>query len=377
MSNINDYLSWRGDVPITKETPFNEVDSMIMARFSYLIFDRIEMNEEETIKTISSKMKKFKNEEFHFNGDKELITKLGQSARFKNMKVTDYIENNEKENEKQFAAVVIHIDKNEMYVSYIGTNAFIYGWKEDFNLAYMENIPCQIEGKSYLKKVAEKYKDKKIRIGGHSKGGNVAIYSAITTNENIKKRIIKVYNYDGPGFKEEFISKYENEDIINKVETYFPQDSIIGRILNHKEKCSIIYSNAKGIMQHDIYSWQVFGTKPEYEKKLTNASEIMNITVTTWLDNTTDEQRKIFFDTIFELLYSTEANTFGEISNNLSKSLAAIHKKYSQISKEDKQMITNVVKIFVKTYFKQFIPQKREIKIDLHLPKTGHLGLQK
>jgi len=129
MSNINDYLSWRGDVPITKETPFNEVDSMIMARFSYMIFDRIKMNEEETIKSISTKMKRFKNEEFRFNGDKELITKLGQSARFKNMRVTDYVENNEKENEKQFASILIHTGEHEMYVSYIGTDASIYGWK--------------------------------------------------------------------------------------------------------------------------------------------------------------------------------------------------------------------------------------------------------
>lgn len=366
MSNINDYLSWRGDVPITNETPFNEIDSMIMARFSYLVFDKIEISEEETIKTISSKMKKIKNEEFRFNGDKELITKLGQSVRFKNMKVTDYTENNERENEKQFTAIVIHIETKEIYVSYIGTDASIYGWKEDFNLAFMENIPCQIEGKKYLKKIAEKYKDKKIRVGGHSKGGNVAIYSAITADEDVQKRIIKVYNYDGPGFKEDFIKKHENDDIIEKIETYFPQDSIIGRILNHMEKCSIVNSTEKGLMQHDIYSWQVHGTNPIYEQKLTNASEIMNIAVTNWLDSTTDEQRKVFFDTIFDLLYSTNANTFAEISNNLSKSLPAIHKKYVQISKEDKQMIIKVVKVFIKSYFKQAIPTKKEI----HLPKS-------
>lgn len=377
MSNINDYLTWRGDVSITKETPFNEIDSMIMARFSYLTFDKIEMNEEETIKTISSKMKKLKNEEFHFNGDKELITKLGQSTRFKNMKVTDYVKNNERENEKQFAGIVVHTGKNEIYVSYIGTDDSIYGWKEDFNLAFMENIPCQIEGKNYLKNISEKYRDKKIRIGGHSKGGNVAIYSAITADKEVKDRIIKVYNYDGPGFREDFINKYEEDSIIDKIETYFPQDSIIGRILNHKEKCSIIYSIEKGLMQHDLYSWQVQATKPVYEKKLTKESEIMNIAVTTWLEKTTDEQRKIFFDTIFDLLYSTEANTFGDISNNISKSLSAIHKKYSKVSKEDKQMIINVVKIFIKSYFKQFIPKKKEIKIDLHLPKSSHFRLEK
>ena len=102
MANINDYLSWRGDLPIDEKNSFNEIDSMILARFSYLIFNRIEMNEVETIKTISNKMKDFENEEFRFNGDKELITKLGTSERFKNMKVTDFIEKSEKEIEVNY-----------------------------------------------------------------------------------------------------------------------------------------------------------------------------------------------------------------------------------------------------------------------------------
>lgn len=371
MANINDYLLWRGDVPIRKETPFNEIDSMIIARLSYLIFDKIKMNEEETIHSIANKMSNFQNEEFHFNGDKELIERLGKSIRFKDMKVTDYVENNERENEKQFSAITIHTGRNEIYVSYIGTNASIYGWKEDFNMAFMDNVPCQTEGKTYLRNVSNKYGEAKIRIGGHSKGGNVAIYAAITADKDVKNRILKVYNYDGPGFNENTIEKYGKELIINKIETYFPQDSIIGRLFNHKEKCSVVLSNEKGIMQHDIYSWEVCGTNPVYTKQLTQSSEIMSKTVTNWLDSTTNEQRKIFFDTIFELLYSTNANTFAEISLNLPKSLAIISKKYGEISKEDRQMIIKVTRIFIKSYFKQLLNNERNVVIDVNLPKKA------
>ena len=77
MSNINDYLIWRGDIPIIKDAKFNEVDSMILARFSYLLFDRIRLEKQETIESISKKMNHFKNEEFNYNGDKELILNLG------------------------------------------------------------------------------------------------------------------------------------------------------------------------------------------------------------------------------------------------------------------------------------------------------------
>lgn len=353
MANINNYLEWRGDVPVSKALPINEIDSMILARFSYLLFSKIKMNKKETIKSISDKMKDFKNEEFRYNGDKQLITNLGLSRRFRDMEVTDFVENNEKENEKQFGAIVVHTSEEDMYVSYIGTDSSIYGWKEDFNMAFMENVPCQVEGKKYLEMVAEKYPNKKIRIGGHSKGGNVAIYSAIMVNKEIQNQIIKVYNYDGPGFNKQFIEQYGKNSIINKICTYFPQDSVVGRIMEHKEKYLVALSTEKGILQHDIYSWQIMSTDLIYSPELTNTSQAINKTISNWLENTSNEQRKIFIDTIFDLFYSTEANTFGEMSRNLSTNLPIIYKKYEAISQEDKKMLIDMTKLFAKTYFKE------------------------
>ena len=350
MANINDYLLWRGDIPVSSKFPINEVDSMILARFSYLRFDKIKMNPKETIASISNKMKDFDNDTFLYNGDKELITSLGTSARFRDMEVTDFIKNNNKTAEKQFGAITVHISDKEMYVTFIGTDATIYGWKEDFNMAFMDSVPCQVLGKEYLEEVANKYSKKKIRIGGHSKGGNVAIYSAITAPKEIQSRIIKVYNYDGPGFNKEIINKYKKSSMLQKIETYLPQDSVIGRIMEHKEKCTITLSTEKGIYQHDIYSWQVIGCNPIKSENLTNNSEIINETLNDWLRTTTNEQRKIFFDGIFELFYATDANTFGEISKNLVPNIQKISKQYKTIKEEDRKTIINMIKVFMKAY---------------------------
>ena len=349
MGNINDYLISKGDLSL-KESKFNEIDSMILARISYLRFDKIEIEEKESLESISSKMKDLPNEEFLYNGDKELITNLGQSKRFKDMVVTDYIKTNDKEAEKQFGAVTIHISEKEMYISFIGTDSTIYGWKEDFNMAFMDDVPCQIAGKEYLERIAEKYPDKKIRVGGHSKGGNVAIYSAITANKEVKNRIIKVYNYDGPGFSKEFLKKYENDDFIDKMETYIPQDSIIGRILNHKEKITISLSKEKGIYQHDLYSWQVDKTDMIKSEENTSVSEDFNKLGDEWLETTTPEQRKIFIDAVFELFYSTDANTFGEMKKSLSTNISKILKKYRELDEKDRQIITEMIKIFTSSY---------------------------
>ncbi|MBR3134654.1 MAG: DUF2974 domain-containing protein [Clostridia bacterium] len=360
MANINDYLLWRGDISLSSEHNFNEVDSVILARFSYLRFDKIKMSEVETIESISEKMKNLDNEEFRYNGDKELITYLGKSKRFKDMKVTDYVENNERSLEQQFEAVTIHISDEEMYISYIGTDSSIYGWKEDFNISFMDSVPCQIEGKKYINLIANKYPKKRIRIGGHSKGGNVAIYSAISAKKAIQDRIIKVCNYDGPGFNKDIIKKYKTSSILKKIETFFPQDSVIGRIMYHAEKCTVALSNEKGIYQHDIYSWQVFKDDLVKADNVTANSEIINMTLNDWLEHTTVEQREIFFDEIFDLFYATEANTFGEMSKSLSKNIMTILKKYRGIEENDRKTITSMIKLFVKAYF-QVVRDKEKI----------------
>ena len=350
MANIIDYIKWRGDIPLTKRFPVNEIDSMILARFSYLIFNRIRMKNEETVASIAKKMSGFKNEEFRYNGDKELISNMGDSIRFGNLKVTDFVENNEKESEKQFGAITIHTAKDEMYISYIGTNATLYGWKEDCNMAFMDDVPCQLEGKAYLAMVAEKYPDKNIRIGGHSKGGNVAIYAAVTAEREVQGRIIKVCNYDGPGFSKKQLERFGKAAIIDRIETYFPQDSIIGRMLNHNEKCTVILSDEKGVRQHDIYSWHVLGTAPVNYGQLTRASERMNNTLTNWLENSTSEQRRVFFDSIFEILYSTEADTFAEIQQKMGKNMSLMIKGYGKMPKEDRKTVNQMLRLFVKEY---------------------------
>ena len=352
MSNINDYLVWRGDIPLDSKYIFNDVDSMILARFSYLLFDKIDLKEKETIESISNKMKNFANEDFNYNGDKELITNLGQSARFKDLIVTDYVKNNDFEAERQFSAITIHLSNEEMYISFVGTDGSITGWKEDFNMSFMENIPAQIAAKEYVENVSNKYPDKKLLLGGHSKGGNVAAYSAMFVSRDIQNRIVKVVNYDGPGFRQQTIDSIENKEIVEKIYTYIPQDSVIGRILEHAEGYEVVESVEKGIYQHDIYSWQVKRDRMIKMKNTTNASETINDTMKTWLKTTTPEKRKIFFDSIFEVFYSTSANTFSEIS--WIKNTPKLFETYKGLSEEDRKTITEMLKIFGKLYFASF-----------------------
>ena len=340
MPNINDYLKWRGDLSF-EASPLNEIDNMILSRFSYLPFNKIEMNNGETIDNIVKKLKPFNVEDFNIKGDKPLVDNLCNCTRFKDLKVTDYVENTDLQLEEQFAAITIHLNDEEMYISFCGTDNSIVGWKEDFNLSFMQNIPAQLAGVKYLKAISKKY-DKKMYIGGHSKGGNVAVYSAVFAGPTVQDKIITVTNHDGPGFDETIIERKEYKRILDKLYTYIPQSSVIGRLLEHEEKYKVVKSIEKGIMQHDIYSWQVLGTKIVQMKEVTNGSQLIDKTIKTWLKETSPEQRKNVIDILYNVIESTNVLTMREISATKMKSVAKMYKSYRNLDEKDKKMVNEV-----------------------------------
>ena len=350
MSNIVDYLKWRGDLTFDKD-PINEIDNLIFSRISYLPFEKIQFQDKSKFIEFADQFKTLANEDFYQIDDLDLIAELAKSARFKNLIFSDYFEKLDLVEEKQFAAITVTLPDNEIYISYRGTDASIIGWKEDFNMSFMTNVPSQLEGVNYLEKIAKKYPRKKIRIGGHSKGGNVAVYAGIFCNHKIKNRIIEITNADGPGFDASIINTKEYNEILNKIHTYIPQSSVIGRLLEHEEKYEIIKSTQKGIMQHDIYSWQLEGKKIINISKVTNGSEMVNGLTRTWLKNTTPKQRENFINMAYEIIAKTNVTNVHELSSALLKNIGTVVSTYRNIDESERKELAQVFKTLVKTSF--------------------------
>ena len=343
MSNIIDYLKWRGDLSF-EMSPINEIDNLILARFSYLPFHDIYLEEKENIKSIAKKMKIIPQCNFVWQEDKDFIEELAKSKRFQNLIVSDYVKRLDLDTETQFVAITIWLPNGEKYISFEGTDKTIVGWKEDFNMSFMTNVPAQIEAVKYLELIADKYTCN-FRLGGHSKGGNLALYSAIFCREEIKTRIIDILNADGPGLNKETINDERYKNIVNKVNTYIPQSSVVGRLLEHNEDYEIVESTQKGIMQHDIYSWQVEGTNLIKTSQLTNESHMVNKIVREWLTNTTPEQRGNFINTLYQIIGTTEAKTITEFSAQWLKNIKKIIETYKNMNLEDKKQMEEIIKL--------------------------------
>ena len=368
MANVCDYVKWRGDLSL-EHSEFNEIDNLILSRFSYFPFDEIiKENEVVTIKELSERFRKqdISKLPILWKDDVELFPLMGESERFGTLLATKYINKIDPEQEKQFSAITVLMPDDTIFVSYRGTDNTIVGWKEDLNMSFKSHIASQISAKKYLEIIAQEYPDKKIKIGGHSKGGNIAVYAATFAPKEVKDRIINVYNNDGPGFCEDVIETPEYQEMIKKVHTYIPQSSVIGRLMNHREKYTVVESVQKGIMQHDLYSWQVIGTEFVTLEEVTNGSEFVDKTIKNWLENVEPEKREQVIDVVFDILNTTDAQTMKEIKSNWFTSARTMMTSYKNIDNETKDMIWKAVGELLKSaknnIFEDFpkLPEKEQ-----------------
>ena len=316
MADMLDYLAWRGDIEFP-QLPVNPVDALIFSTLSYIDFkDIVPDNPDQSISLADAAAGLFSLAEpqnrVRVKKDLELLKAVAASARFDNIKMTFYRSILIPEEDTQFAAVTVFLEDGSAYIAFRGTDSTLTGWKEDFNMTFQTSIPAQRLALDYVQEFAAAHPIP-LWMGGHSKGGNLAVYAAAKCGELLQKRIVEVHNQDGPGFSEDMMRDPGYRSILPKLRSFVPQSSVIGMLLEHEEPYRIIRSSQVGIMQHDPYSWQVLGPDFLSVEGLTADSRFLDRTFKNWLSGMTNEERSAFFDTVFELLESTGAERTGEI----------------------------------------------------------------
>jgi len=334
-----DYLKWRNDISLSV-SPFNDIDNVILSYISYMDFDEL-FSDTEGIYSIEEVLKTFCEkhslEEIREKGQFTeraplLLEQMVAGERFRETRIGYYRDIFDKEKIKQFSAVTFFLPDKTNYIAFRGTDSTITGWKEDFMMSCMSETEGTKEALDYLNDVSKLIKDD-FMLGGHSKGGNFAMYAAAFCNDEIKKHITKIYNNDGPGFREEIINTEEYKQIVNKIYSIVPQTSIIGQLLSNEGEQKVVKSSAKGIFQHDAMTWEVM--RDEFvESKLDDMSNFINVSLGTWLEKTDDETRESLVSTVFALIEETEAKTFKEFGGNLLKNVGIIIKSLAKLPKE-------------------------------------------
>ena len=305
MATMFDYLKWRGDLTFTQDPP-NAVDALIFSTLSYISYGGVVEADPKTPVSLRDAAEAFfalpdHGERIRVKNDLELLHEAAKTVRFGYTRLTDYRDLLIPEQETQFAAMTFHLDDGSAFLTFRGTDNTLVGWKEDFNMSFQQTVPAQRLALQYVREIAGEY-DVPLRLGGHSKGGNLAVFGAARSSPMIQRQILEVYNHDGPGFTDYMMGDPGYLAMVPKIRTFIPESSVIGMLLEHEEPYVVIKSKTISLLQHDPYSWEVLGNAFVTAREISEESRFVDATIKEWFAEMTNQERGRLVDVMFTLL---------------------------------------------------------------------------
>ena len=351
MSNLLDYLVWRGDLSM-QTVPFQAVDSLILCRLSYVSFDDLLQPDDAPIsirQAAHQRLKTLRDDKTPLGKpisaqDQHLLSLLGESARFADWTIRGYVNELDMQEEKQFSAMTLQGEEGAFYIAYRGTDNTLVGWKEDFNMSFRTPVPAQQAAVEYLTAAAQNTTDK-ICLGGHSKGGNLAVYAASFCPPDVQSRILNVYNNDGPGFTQSTIDQPGYQAVKDRISTFVPQSSVIGMLMEHEEDYTVVHSTQVGLLQHDVYSWQVQRDDFVRLQSVTESSRFVDHTLKEWVLAMTPLQREQFFDALYAIAQTTHAQTIKEMREGGLQTAKTVLQSLKNVDEPTRKIILQGMKI--------------------------------
>ena len=342
MANIMDYLAWRGDIALDYSS-FNDLDSLVLAELSYLNYPK----EPTLIRDLGVHVPAVDQLQFAFVHEiRALLSAAAMTERFAGIRMHHPVAVTDQDRDMQFAAVTFDLPDGTHYVAFRGTDSTIVGWREDFNMAFESPVPAQSAAVKYLNEAAALTSGPLI-LGGHSKGGNLAVYAAAHADPMLQSRIRTVYSFDGPGLDDATMASEGYANIARRIRSFVPQQSVVGLLLTYHPEYTVVKSDGIGLLQHDSFTWQVLGTDFIAVTELDVGSQLVDHTVHEWLSKVTPDKRKIFIDTIFDILEATGANTVKELLKDVPGRVPAILKALQKVDFETAKMVVTLWGQFV------------------------------
>lgn len=374
MANMMDYLAWRGDLSFAA-SEFNEVDSLILSQLVYVDLDGI-VPGTDTKESISLAEASERYWETH---DREeilsrvsmtksapfVMKKMAKTRRFFNLRLWGYVNDINDEEQSQFSVMCVTFPDETLYVAFRGTDNTITGWREDFNMGYLSETPGQLKAVAYLNRMAADAET--VMVGGHSKGGNFAVYASVRCRPDIQEKIVRVYSNDGPGFQRSMIESPEYQRMLPKIETILPESSIVGMLLEHQESYRVVRSSHSGIQQHDAMSWEILGNSFVYVEEVAAQSLLLDETMKAWLYQLDGEEREQIVDTIFGMLEAANIRTLEDFYRSKWKKVQELLRAKSRLPEDRQKLFARALRLLwsegnktVKKRVRQAVAGKRE-----------------
>lgn len=351
MNTLFEYIKWRGDLSF-EQSPLNEVDNLILSKLSYLPFDQAlstDFSQRFILREVGQQVLDQLQDPQGSNGlivlfdqDPLLLEAMVQSRRFGELEVFGFRNHVDPESQKQICGMTIRLAEDLYFVSFRGTDNTFVGWKEDFNMTLQAVVPSQLEAVRYVDELLSQIEGD-IYVGGHSKGGNLAIYAGVFVQQNYAQRVLKIFSNDGPGFHSSVLASEKYQQNRHKIYAYIPEESIVGLLFEHDANITIIKSKESMFWQHDPYNWVVEQTQFVHVSQLSRSSRFIDTTIKQWAEGLEPLKQRQTIDVLFEILNATEVTSLSQITEDWFKKARMMIGAYSQYDKETRKMMMELL----------------------------------
>lgn len=325
----------------------NDVDRLVFAQLVYLNFDASlrDVPLAEALAAVDFGGGELSEVRFGFQhrDDKELC-RLAACARYADIRLMDCTRSFDSVRERQFAAMTLKLPDGAVMVVFRGTDNTLAGWKEDFNLAFLDEIPSQAMACAYVDEVARDAAA--VELCGHSKGGNLAFYAAIHCNEGIQARIRDAVSFDGPGLSRLVIESEGFVRIKNRLRLRIPQASLVGLLFHQPEDVRVVECRGLSLLQHYPYFWKAEGMDLKYARQLSPAGRKLGQSVCGTIEKLPGEVRERLVETIYEIVSTTGAETLNDLVNVWVSSTPAVLKRLRQMDRSFYRMLLKILAAF-------------------------------
>ena len=318
MDSLTDYILWMQDFTFS-ETGFLDVDALILSNLAYYDFSAL-FDEQNGPVYVRDAQKILDAGEvnveiaIHDKKYKDLLQAAVNSKRFGNLRMTDYIDIKRTDPPVQYAVETFHDESGLSFIAFRGTDDSLAGWYEDFIASFCKT-EAQEMAKDYVMRVVSSDPGRRWMMGGHSKGGNLAIYAGCTMDADLFDRIECIYNLDGPGLSKDVMGDIPTENVLTKTICIQPEFSVVGKLFDmHIPNTRIIKSSAHGAFQHAPITWGVDHGKIAAAENHNPLSVWVNEFIARWIECSSVEERKIFLSEIYEAISSGGSTTLAELA---------------------------------------------------------------
>lgn len=345
MAHLIDYLEKVENLTFDQE-PLNILDKVCINEIGYLTYEKwlTASDLKKPINLHDFAEGKELNPDYSFMVTKErveLAEAMVRSRRFASLSLSNYRSVLDKEVEKQFAAMIFSLPELGYHqLVFRGTDDSVIGWKEDFQLTYSREIPAHRSAMTFLEDHLPNLSGR-ITVSGHSKGGNLALYSAVQSSTSLREKIAELLLLDSPGLMKSLLEKPSYQELKAKMIVIRPQDSVVGVMLYWDRPAQLVAAEGIGFAQHNALTWEVDLVANDfvYEDQPTELSQRLEETFQEWIETLPNQELKQVYDLVFDTILDSGIESLDDIGIQALPQIGQMLQEFGNLSDKQKKVL--------------------------------------